>query len=101
MNLADPMFTKLMEKEGCQYIGPDQDPRLHDIVKCGCKVIEGKAYCAEHYPVVYMVGSSVTKLKGRSASSVAKKQHEWAPGELEDLLWECYEELIEAGEIEA
>ena len=102
MNLVDPQFTRLMEKEGCQYIGPDQDPRLGPVTRCGHKVITGKAYCAEHYPVVYMVGSSITKLnKGRSAAVVAKKQHEWAPGELEDLLWECYEELVASGEIEA
>lgn len=100
MNLSDTVAQKLIEKEGCQYIGPDQDPLIHNpITKCGCKVITGKAYCAEHYPVVYMVGSSITKLK--SAKSVAKKQHDWAPGEMEDLLWECYEELVAEGEIEA
>jgi hypothetical protein len=48
---------------------------------------------------MYQTGTAVTKK--RSASAVAKKQHEWAPGELEDLLWECYEELLTEGEIEA
>jgi hypothetical protein len=48
---------------------------------------------------MYQTGTAVSKK--RSASVVAKKQHEWAPGELEDLLWECYEELLTEGEIEA
>jgi hypothetical protein len=48
---------------------------------------------------MYQTGTAITK--GRSALVVAKKQHEWAPGELEDLLWECYEELLTEGEIEA
>lgn len=94
----DTVMQKVIEKEGCQYIGPDQDPRLHDIKKCGHKVIDGKAYCAEHYPVVYMVGSSITKLK-RSASPVAQKQR-WE-GEISELMWEIYEELLAEGEIEA
>ena len=102
MRLTDTVMQKLIEKEGCQYMGPDQDPRKGPVTICGHKVIEGKAYCAEHYPVVYMVGSSITKLgKGRSAASVAKKQHEWDPGEMETLLQECYDELVEEGEIEA
>lgn len=99
MNLTDSVAQKLIEKEGCQYIGPDQDPRLHDIVKCGKRVVDGKSYCAHHYAMMYQTGTALTKKK--SALSVAKKQHEWAPGELEDLLWEVYEELIEEGEIEA
>ena len=99
MNLSDTVAQKLIEKEGCQYIGPDQDPRIHSpITKCGCAVIPGKAYCAEHYPVVYMVGSSITKLK-RSASPVAQKQR-WE-GEISELMWEIYEELLAEGEIEA
>ena len=99
MNLTDTVAQKLIEKEGCQYIGADIDPRLHDVVKCGCAVLPGKSYCREHYAVMYQTGTALTKK--RSALGVAKKQHEWAPGELEDLLWEVYEELIEEGEIEA
>lgn len=98
MNFNDTVAQKMIEKEGCQYIGPDQDPRLHDIKKCGHTVIQGKAYCAEHYPVVYMVGSSITKLK-KGASPVAQKQR-WE-GEISELMWEIYEELLAEGEIEA
>ena len=98
MAINDTVMQKLIEKEGCQYIGPDQDPRLGPVKMCGHKVIDGKAYCAEHYPVVYMVGSSITKLK-RSASPVAQKQR-WE-GEISELMWELYEELLAEGEIEA
>ena len=98
MNLTDTVAQRLLEKEGCQYIGSEQDPRLQDVVKCGCAVLPGKSYCKEHYAMVYQTGTATRK---KSAAVVAKKQHEWAPGELEDLLWECYEELIEEGEIEA
>lgn len=46
--------------EGCQYIGPEQDPlRDWPIKYCGCKTIAGKAYCHEHYHKVYAKGTSV------------------------------------------
>ena len=46
--------------DGCQYIGPDQDPLKDWPIKyCGCKTIEGKAYCHEHYFKVYARGTSV------------------------------------------
>lgn len=98
MNLNDTVAQKLIEKLGCQYMGPDQDPR-EAVHYCGKPVLPGKSYCAEHYPIMYQTGTAITKKK--SAGGVAKKQHEWAPGELEDLLWECYEELVAEGEIEA
>ena len=44
---------------GCQYIGHEQDPRRGPITFCGCKTLEGKAYCADHYYVVYAKGTSV------------------------------------------
>lgn len=97
--LSDSAVQRMLAKEGCQYMGPNQDPRHSAVKYCGHPVIPGKSYCSEHYPVMYQTGTAVTKK--RSASAVAKKQHEWAPGELEDLLWECYEELLTEGEIEA
>jgi hypothetical protein len=43
----------------CQYIGPEQDPlRNWPIKYCGCKTIEGKSYCGDHYWVVYKKGSA-------------------------------------------
>ena len=97
MAINDTVFQKLLEKEGCQWIG-DQDPRTQTVKYCGCKVIPGKSYCEEHYVRVYMGG---LPNKRRSAKVVAKKQHTWAPGELEDLLQEVYDELVAEGEIEA
>ena len=44
----------------CQYVGPEQDPMIHyPLTFCGCKVVAGKSYCAEHYYVVYKKGTSV------------------------------------------
>jgi hypothetical protein len=96
---TDAAIQRILEKEGCQYMGPDQDPRSGPVKYCGHPVIPGKSYCAEHYPMMYQTGTAITKK--RSASLVAKKQHDWDPGELETLLWECYEELLAEGEIEA
>jgi hypothetical protein len=45
--------------QGCQYIGPEQDPRKGPVTYCGCKTIEGKSYCHEHYYVVYQRGTAV------------------------------------------
>lgn len=46
--------------EGCQYIGPEQDPlRDWPIKYCGCKTLEGKVYCGDHYWRVYAKGTTV------------------------------------------
>ncbi len=44
---------------GCQYIGPEQDPRKGPVTYCGKPTLEGKSYCADHYYVVYKAGTSV------------------------------------------
>ena len=50
----------------CSYLGPDYDPRdaksrTSPTPFCGCATLAGKSYCAEHYPVVYNVGSALRK----------------------------------------
>ncbi len=46
--------------EGCQYIGPEQDPlRDWPIKYCGCKTLTGKVYCGDHYWRVYAKGTTV------------------------------------------
>lgn len=45
----------------CTYIGPEQDPRKGPVTYCGHPSMQGKSYCVHHYPVVYMVGSSVNR----------------------------------------
>ena len=99
MAITDTVMQKLIEKEGCQYIGPDQDPRKGPVTMCGHKVVPGKSYCEEHYRIMYIGGSALTK--GRSASRVAKKQQAWDPVDLSETMWEVYEELLAEGEIEA
>jgi len=67
---------------GCQYLGPEYDPRKHRGATpyCGQTTIEGKNYCHEHYYVVYQKGSAVAgkrKEKAIEAEIEAlKKQQE-------------------------
>jgi len=96
MNLSETVAQRIVEKLGCQYMGPIQDPN-QPVQYCGHTVVKGKSYCATHYPMIYQNGSAT--VKKASAKVVAKKQQVWAPGELEDLMWECYEELLADGEI--
>ena len=98
MNLSETVADKMVERMGCQYMGPNQDPR-EPVQYCGKPNLKGKSYCEEHYSLMYQTGTATSKK--RSAAIVAKKQHEWAPGELEDLMMEVYQELIDEGEIEA
>ena len=98
MAINDTVASKMIEKMGCQYIGPEQyDNRHSPIQYCGKPNIKGKSYCEEHYPMMYQKGTATSKRA--SAIAVAKKQHSWAPGELEDLMMEVYQELIDEGEI--
>ena len=50
---------------GCQYLGPEYDPRTHrgETPYCGSRVIEGKSYCHNHYYVIYKKGSAVAGRK--------------------------------------
>lgn len=50
----------------CTYLGADYDSRTWDYQHkgtpyCGHAVLQGKSYCAEHYPVVYAQGSALRK----------------------------------------
>lgn len=54
--------------EGCQYIGPEQKEWPYTM--CGCKTLQGKVYCGEHYHVVYSKGTSVNgKRRERSVEA--------------------------------
>lgn len=51
----------MFSKEGCQWMGPEVDPlRDWPVKKCGCTVINGTSWCADHYWKVYKKGSSVS-----------------------------------------
>lgn len=52
---------------GCQYIGPEQDPRRGPVTYCGQRTIEGKSYCHEHYYVVYKKGTAIAGKKKERA----------------------------------
>lgn len=73
---------------GCQYIGPEQDPRKGPITYCGCKTLEGKAYCADHYYVVYAKETSVNgKRKERAIDKeIAELKHQQEIEEIENEL---------------
>ena len=71
--------------DGCQYIGPDQDPLKNWPIKyCGCKTLSGKAYCGEHYWVVYEKGTSVN----------GKRKEKALVKEFEQLAKEAEEETV-------
>jgi hypothetical protein len=68
------MSLDYIKHETCQYIGPEQDPlRDYPIKMCGCKTLEGKAYCGDHYWVVYSKGTSVN---GKRKSRAIEKEIE-------------------------
>ena len=54
---------------GCQYLGPDYDPRTHvgPTPYCGKPTLTGKSYCAEHYHVVYQKGTTVNAKRKEKA----------------------------------
>ena len=64
----------------CQWIGPDQDPRKGPIHYCGAKTIEGKAYCGDHYWLVYKRGTAIAGRRKEKAIDAEieslKKQQE-------------------------
>jgi hypothetical protein len=75
-------------------VGPDQDPRIHSPMKmCGCKPMLGKAYCEEHYPRVYQVGTAVT----RSAARSKKTTDPISLDEVMDLMNQAIAELEDEG----
>lgn len=77
----------------CTYLGPEFDPRTHNYVKepvpyCGCQTLEGKAYCHEHYYVVYKKGSSNLK---NNTKAIEKEIQEI---ELAKLIAEQEEDMV-------
>lgn len=95
MNLTDSMTQRMIEKEwGCQWMGPNQDPRRHHVVYCGCQVIKGKSYCPEHYARMYVKGTAL--VKNRSAS-LLQKRNTLSIEELESLFNEAVAELEQEG----
>jgi hypothetical protein len=72
----------------CQYIGPEQDPlRNWPIKYCGCKTIEGKSYCGDHYWVVYKKGSASAGRRNEKAIEleIAELKRQQEVDELENM----------------
>ena len=92
---ADKYFVRSL---GCQWLGPDYDPRVwyrdnpgQPTPYCGCKDLVGDSlYCEEHYAKMYVKGSALRKRKKdiRTAASVR---------ELESLFNEVVAELESEG----
>jgi hypothetical protein len=55
--------------EGCQWIGPDQDPLRHNPIKhCGRMPLwPGRSYCEEHVWQVYQKGTAVGQSRKNKA----------------------------------
>ena len=71
MDLEQRLAQRIFEKEGCQWIGPEQTE--YPYTMCGHPVIEGKPYCSEHYPRVYM-NSGKARSASKKPRTVAKIQ---------------------------
>lgn len=57
--------------QGCQYIGANQT--RYPFTFCGCKTLDGKNYCGDHYWKVYAKGSAVA---GRRRERAVEKEIE-------------------------
>lgn len=53
----------------CEYIGSEQ--KEWPFTQCGCKALAGKAYCGDHYWLVYKKGSASA---GRRAEKEVDKE---------------------------
>ena len=46
--------------QGCQWVGPEQDPQVAPLQFCGCLPLwPGRSYCEEHVWRVYQKGTAV------------------------------------------
>ncbi len=57
---------------GCQYLGPEFDPRTWPYNEkptpyCGCQTLTGKSYCGDHYWKIYKRGTAIAGRKNEKA----------------------------------
>lgn len=84
---------KYVQSLGCQYLGPDYDPRTHKgpTPYCGCKELVGDSvYCSEHYALMYVKGSALRKRK-KDLRRVKQQQ------DLQQMILDIAEELEDEG----
>jgi hypothetical protein len=88
------MTATAQHSHTCTYLGEDYDPRTSKISPapyCGSPTNGHSSYCAEHYAVVYQVGSGLRK-RGKD---IARANSVWT---LESLFHEAVAELEAEGE---
>jgi len=68
----------------CEYIGPEQKEWPYTM--CGCRTIEGKSYCHEHYYVVHQKGTAIAGR--RKEKSIEKEIAELAAQQQEEMYHE-------------
>lgn len=76
-------------KQGCQWIGPEQEPYLKPVHFCGAKCVPYRSYCAEHVFKVYQEG---TQQRRRRATFKQSNVEFW-----ENLFEEALTELEAEG----
>ena len=66
--------------QGCQYIGPEQDPMRGPLHYCGAQSLQGKSYCGDHYWKIYQRGTAIAGRRKEKAIDqeieALKKQQE-------------------------
>lgn len=92
IDLDRSLAQKIYDREGCQWIGPEQD--TYPYTKCGCKIKPMTAYCEEHHARMYIKGSATTK---RRSASLLQKSNTMTVEELENLFNEAVAELEQEG----
>lgn len=59
MSNLDALGDAVIRAEGCQWVGPEQDPLKGPLKFCGCKNLwPGRSYCADHVWRVYAKGTA-------------------------------------------
>ena len=74
MDLTATLAQRHFEREGCQWIGPEQTE--YPYTMCGHPVVQGKPYCQEHVLRVYM-SNGKSRSASKQAKSVVKIQHDF------------------------
>jgi hypothetical protein len=67
---VDALFTALVKREGCQWIGYDV-PSTERAVYCGEVAVPGKPYCKCHMAKAYVKGSA---LRGKKKARAIEKE---------------------------
>jgi hypothetical protein len=83
----DTLGAAQIAREGCQWIGPEQDPSRGPVKMCGCKPLwPGRSYCEEHVWRVYQKGTGIgTKRKNKAIEKEINEIRELEQREADDV----------------